>query len=314
MNQDSIYVGIDISKAHLDVYIDRDSQHLQVCNTDVGVQALSERLQVLGPQLVVLEATGGLERLLVSTLSAVDIPVAIANPRRVRAFATMLGQAKTDQLDAKLLAEYGRIAKLQPSVVLDETTQQLVDLVRRRRQLVEMRVAEQNRLDRASQAMRSDIHEHIQQLKERIEGLSERIEQIVERPYWRAKRAILRSFKGVGAVTSAVCLSELPELGKLSEKQIARLVGVAPINHDSGKHQGKRMIEGGRSQVRSALYMATLVAARHNPVIRQFYERLLAKGKLKKVALTACMHKMLTILNAMVRDNKPWQAPALSES
>ena len=226
-------------------------------------------------------------------------------------FATMLGQAKTDKLDAKLLAGYGRIAKLRPLLALDGTTKQLVDLVRRRRQLVEMRVAEQNLLDRASQAIKNYIQGHIQQLDERIERLSEGIEQIVERPYWQAKRANLRSFKGGRPVTSAVCLSELPELGQLSEKQIARLVGVAPINRDSVKHQGKRMIEGGRLQVRSALYMATLVAARHNPVIRQFYERLLAKGKRKKVALTACMHKMLTILNAMVRDNKPWQAPAI---
>ena len=312
MNPDSIYVGVDISKAHLDVYLERDNQHLQFANTDEGVESLTKRLQALEPQLVVLEATGGLERLLVSSLSASDIPVAMANPRRVRAFATMLGQAKTDKLDAKLLAEYGRIAKLEPSVVLDETSQQLVDLVRRRRQLVEMRVAEQNRLDRASKAMKRDISEHIEQLSERIEQLSASIEEMIEQPNWRAKRAILRSFKGIGAVTSAVCLSELPELGKLSEKQIARLVGVAPINRDSGTKEGKRRIEGGRGQVRSALYMATLVATRHNPVIRAFYERLLKKGKLKKVALTACMHKVLTILNAMVRDNKPWQAPAIS--
>lgn len=309
MTQDAIYVGIDISKATLDVYIDGQDVDIQVSNDDAGVTALMERLMGLEITLVVLEATGGLERLLVSTLSAHGIPVALANPRRVRAFATTLGKAKTDQLDARLLARYGRVLALAPSLLNDATTQQLADVVTRRRQLVEAQVAEKNRLSRAPTAIQPNIQDHIDYLDQQIQALSEQIDALVQQPPWKAKRTLLVSFCGIGPVTASVCLAELPELGQLSEKQIARLVGVAPINRDSGQRRGKRQIEGGRARVRAALYMATLVATRHNPVIRAFYERLLGKGKPKKVALTACLHKVLTILNAMVRDGKSWQPP-----
>lgn len=189
--------------------------------------------------------------------------------------------------------------------------QQLSDLVRRRQQLVQMQVAEKNRLTRASLAVQNDIKAHIEEMQKRIEALNEQIQSLAQQQRdWQRKDKILQSVKGIGKVTAALCLAELPELGTLSEKQIARLVGVAPINHDSGKHKGKRMIAGGRTSVRCGLYMATLVAIRHNPVIHDFYHRLLFKGKLKKVALVACMRKLLVILNAMIRDNKSWQAPA----
>lgn len=309
MTQAAIYVGIDISKAVLDVYIDHNDEHFQVSNDEAGVAQLIERLQPLGITLVVLEATGGLERLVVSMLSAHEIPLALANPRRVRAFGTTLGKAKTDKLDAQLLAQYGRVLGLSPTVVCDEPTQQLAVLVTRRRQLVETQVAEKNRLTRAAQAIQPNIEDHINYLDEQINSLGEQIDALVKQPQWQAKRAILVSFCGIGPVTASVCLAELPELGQLNEKQIARLVGVAPMNRDSGQRRGKRQIEGGRARVRASLYMATMVALRHNPVIRAFYDRLLEQGKAKKVAITACLRKMLVILNAMVRDNKSWQPP-----
>ena len=309
-NQTCIYVGIDISKDHLDIYIDGTAQTLRVRNTQDGVESLIKQLQPLRIERVELEATGGLERLVVSHLCAADIPVSLANPRRVRAYGISLGRAKTDALDAKLLAEFGRSAQLPPSVILDPSSQELVDMVRRRRQLVEMRVAESNRLSRAAKAIQSDIQAHIEQLSARIEALEHSIEQRVAQPYWQQRRKILTSFKGVGPVTASVCLSELPELGQLSAKEIARLVGVAPMNRDSGQFRGHRMIEGGRAHVRSALYMAALVASRRNPVIRDFYTQLVNRGKKKKVALVACMRKILVILNAMIRDNTCWIEPS----
>jgi transposase len=211
--------------------------------------------------------------------------------------------------DAQLLAQYGRVLGLSPTVVCDEPTRHLADLVTRRRQLVEAQVAEKNRLTRAAQTIQPNIQAHIDYLDKQIDDLTEQIDALVTQPQWQAKRAILVSFCGIGPVTASVCLAELPELGQLNEKQIARLVGVAPINRDSGQRRGKRQIEGGRARVRASLYRATIVAIRHNPVIQAFYERLLAKGKVKKVAITACLHKMLTILNAMVRDDKSWQPP-----
>jgi transposase len=259
----------------------------------------------------VVESTGGLERLLVSNLQQVNLAVAILNPRRVKGFAIAIGKAKTDKLDAQVLAQFAQSVEPRVQSTVTPEAQQMSDLVRRRQQLVEMQVAEKNRLTRASQAIQKDIKAHIEEMKQRIETLNEQIQSLAHHQRdWQRKNEILQSVKGVGKVTSALCLAELPELGTLSEKQIARLVGVAPINHDSGKHKGKRMISGGRTSVRCGLYMATLVAIRHNPVIETFYQRLLANGKLKKVALVACMRKLLVILNAMIRDNKTWQDPA----
>lgn len=311
MNTEKIWVGIDVSKDALDVYVLPQGLILQQPNTEIGVQALIKQLQPITPSLVVVESTGGLERTLVSGLQTATIPVAIANPRKVKGFATALGKAKTDKLDAEVIARFAQAVQPQAQAMVEAESQQLSALVRRRQQLVEMQVAEKNRLCRASDTVESDIREHSEQLQKRIESLDEQIQALAQKQSdWQRKREILCSAKGIGKVTSALCLAQLPELGKLSDKQIARLVGIAPINHDSGKHKGKRMIQGGRTSVRCGLYMATLVAIRHNPVIHDFYERLLAKGKLKKVALVACMRKLLVILNAMIRDNKTWQAPA----
>ncbi|MGA7933101.1 MAG: IS110 family transposase [Kovacikia sp.] len=311
MTPEKIWVGIDVCKANLDVYILPQGLTLQVPNTEAGVQTLIDHLKETPPHLAVVESTGGLERMLVLGLQRATIPVAIANPRKVKGFATALGKAKTDKLDAEVIARFAQSVNLQPQQMIAASAQQLSDLMQRRQQLVEIQVAEKNRLARASKTIQADIEDHLKQLEQRLESLNQLIQALGrQQADWQRKDQILQSVKGIGSVTAALCLVELPELGTLNEKQIARLVGVAPINHDSGKHQGKRMIAGGRTRVRCGLYMATLVATRHNPVIRQFYERLLAKGKLKQVALVACMRKLLVILNAMIRDNKTWQAPA----
>ena len=311
MTPEKIWVGIDISQACLDVCLWPAGRSFQQPNNATGVQALITELQALTPVLVVVEATGGLERLVMTQAQAAALPITQVNPRKVKGYATALGKAKTDKLDAEVLARFAQ--SVQPEVRPSRSAQtvQLSDWVRRRQQLVQMPVAERNRLSRAPQAVRADLKEHIEQLQTRIDTLAQQIQTALgQDPESQRKRTILLSTQGIGAVTAALCLAELPELGTLSEKQIARLVGVAPINHDSGKHQGKRMIQGGRVAVRCGLYMATLVATRHNPVIREFYHRLLAKGKAKKVALVACMRKLLVILNAMIRDNQTWQAPA----
>jgi transposase len=311
MTQETTWVGIDVCKAVLDIHLLPQALTWQQPNSEAGVQALIAQLQPFSVALVVVESTGGLERSLVGGLQAVSIPIAIANPRKVKGFATALGKAKTDKLDAQVIAHFAQTLQPQPQAIVEAQAQHLSEWVRRRQQLVEMQVAEKNRLSRATAAVQADLSEHIQQLQQRIDALNEQIQTLAaQQQDWQRKRTILQSVKGIGTVTAALCLAELPELGKLSDKQIARLVGVAPINHDSGRHKGKRMIAGGRTSVRCGLYMATLVATQHNPVIRQFYERLLAKGKLKKVALVACMRKLLVILNAMIRDNKTWQLPA----
>ena len=260
--------------------------------------------------LVVAESTGGLERLLANKLQEASISIAIANPRQVKGFATALGKAKTDKLDAEVIARFAKSVKPRPRGTITAQAQQLHDLRRRRQQLIGMQVAEKNRLSRSSEVVKVDIGEHLEQLKQRLQLLNQQIQALTEQQSdWQQKGQLLQSCKGIGQVTSALFLAELPELGTLSAKQIARLVGVAPINHDSGKHKGKRMIQGGRTSVRCGFYMATLVAIRHNSVIRDFYQRLLARGKIKKVALVACMRKLLVILNAMLRDNQPWKAP-----
>jgi transposase len=311
MTLETVWVGIDVSQALLDIHVLPQGLILQQPNTEVGIQALITQLLPLSPTLVVVESTGGLERTLVSSLQVASIPVAIANPRKVKGFAIALGKAKTDTLDAQVIARFAQTVQPQPQPLVAPSAQLLSDLVRRRQQLVQMQVAEKNRLSRAAASVRADIKDHIQQMQQRIETLNQQIQSLAKQQHdWRRKDTILQSVKGIGKITAALCLAELPELGTLSDKQIARLVGVAPINHDSGKHKGKRMICGGRTTVRCGLYMATLVAIRHNPVIRAFYKRLLASGKLKKVALVACMRKLLVILNAMIRDNKTWQAPA----
>lgn len=310
LSDTSTWVGIDICQAFLDVHILPTGERHRYENTTVGIKQLITRLKPLSVSRVVYEATGGLERLLAASLQAESIPQAMVNPRRIRAFAQAMDIAKTDDLDAQVIAAFGR--HLQPKAQTPKTPalQTLSDLVTRRRQLVSMRTAEQNRLSRVPAAASADVKHHLQYLAERIQQLSKTIQSLSARePEWKQKRSILRSVPGVGPVTSSLCLAELPELGQLNEKQIARLVGVAPINRDSGQFKGKRMIQGGRSHLRCGLYMAAFVAIQHNAVIKAFYDRLMAKGKCHKVALTACLRKLVVILNAMVRDNRRWQGP-----
>jgi len=304
------WIGVDICKAALDVHVLPGGESSQYKNTANGIGAFIADLKTLGSVHVVFEATGGLERSLASALQTAGIPLTMANPRQIRAFGIVLGKAKTDALDAQLIAEYG--LKLQPAAQQrpSQATQALKTLVTRRHQLVTMRVAESNRLKRALTEAKADIQHHLKYLEGRIKALDKSIEKLsTSEPAWQRTRQILLSVPGIGAITSALCLGELPELGTLNEKQIARLVGVAPINRDSGKFKGKRMIQGGRASLRTGLYMAALVATRHNRVIQAFYKRLRADGKLYKVAITACVRKLIVIVNAMVRNNQLWKAP-----
>jgi transposase len=305
------FVGIDVSKERLDIGVGAEGEFWQAANDEVGIRETLRRLSALQPALVVVESTGGLEWPLMSELCASGVPVALVNPGRVREFAKALGLlAKTDKLDAHLLARFGEAAKLSPTLLPDKAVQKLSALVGRRRQLLEMLVMEKNHLLSTRLSLHHGVQEHVAWLQQEIDQLTEQIQkELQDTPGFQDKDRILRSAKGVGPITSSILLSDLPELGQLDRKKIAALVGVAPFNDDSGRHRGTRRIKGGRTSVRQALYMATIVAARFNPVIRTFYQRLLACGKRKKVALVACMHKLLTILNAMIRDMTPWKEP-----
>ena len=305
MRTTSIWAGIDVSQDQLDLYVYPSGQTLRFSNDSVGIGALIQFLGPLRPERVVMESTGRLERLALCELAAAGFAVALANPQRVRSYAKALGKAKTDCLDAQVLAEFGAATQLPAYPVPDARAQALLDVVTRRRQLVEMLVAEKNRLSRASTTIRQDIDDHIEQLQQRIEALSQQIQQLVQDSVaWQQTRQLLLEVCGVGPVTTAVLLAELPELGALSHKKIARLVGVAPINRDSGKHRGQRRIHGGRASVRSALFMATLVAIRHHPKLKAHYQQLRQRGKLKLVALIACARKLLVWLNAILRDGQ----------
>jgi transposase len=311
MDETKIWIGVDVCQDGLDVHLRPSGVSGREANTALGIATLIQSWSNQASVLVVVEATGGLERPLVAACHAASIAIAVVNPRQVRDFAKGLGKAKTDQLDAAVLAQFAEVVQPAPQVAVAAEAQKLSDLVRRRAQLVETQVAEKNRLSRAPESVRTDIEEHLQQLKDRIARLSEQINELTQQqPDGPRKFTILVSVAGIGPVTAATCLAELPELGKLNDKQIARLVGIAPINHDSGKHRGKRVIQGGRTSVRCGLYMATLVATRFNPVIRTFYQRLVARGKCHNVALIACMRKLLVIINAMIRDDKTWVTPA----
>jgi transposase len=282
-----------------------------VANDEVAFGALVDRLRELTPTLIVLEATGGIQLPVVGALAAAGLPVVAMNPRQVRDFAKATGKlAKTDRIDAQVLAHFADAVRPEVRPLPDAATRELAILVARRRQLLEMRVAEQNRSRGVPPRIRAQIREHITWLNRCLAELDREVSQLVRSsPIWRERVDLLRSTPGVGPVLSATMLADLPELGTLSHKQIAALVGLAPLNQDSGKKRGKRVVWGGRASVRGALYMATLVATRHNPVIRTFYQRLLATHKPRKLALTACMHKLLTILNAMVRRQTRWAPP-----
>ena len=314
-DQDSV-VGIDVSKAQLDSYFSLGGQRHIDRNDEAGQQRLVERLQAASPGLIVLEATGGLERALVARMLAGGLPVAVVNPRQVRDFAKATGRlAKTDRLDAENLARFAAAVKPAQRGLADEATQELSDLLARRRQLVEMLAMEKNRLRQApSKGIRQDIRKHIEWLQQRLRATDGGLRQAVETSdAWQAKRDLLAEIQGIGDVTVFTLIACLPELGHLDRKAIAALVGVAPLARDSGTLKGRRSVWGGRAVVRQALYMATLSAVRFNPVIRAFYARLRAAGKLPKVALVACMRKLLTIINAMLRDNARFQ-PQLHQS
>lgn len=308
-----VYVGIDVSKAFLDISVRPSGEHWRSLHDFEDLEPLVKRLQAFQPALIVLEATGGFEVAVASALAAVGLPVAVVNPRQTRDFAKSLGRlAKTDRIDADDLAHFGEALHPEPRPLPDEAAQQLQALLVRRRQLLEMLVAEKNRLGLVHPLVKASLQEHIAWLQQQLSDLDQDLHHRLQTsPVWRAKENLLRSVKGVGPVTATTLLAELPELGTINRKQIAALVGVAPFNHDSGQMRGKRSIWGGRACVRNVLYMAALSASQHNLVIRTFYQRMLKAGKAKKVALVACMRKLLTILNALMRSGQSWQ-PSLA--
>ncbi|SRR5258706_6341870 len=303
------YIGIDVSKRTLDLATRPGSEHWQVAYDDAGLVATVQRLQQLSPTLIVMEATGRLEIRVAAALSAAGLPVAVVNPRQVRDFAKATNRlAKTDKIDAHVLAHFAEAVRVVPRAMPSEEARKLEQLLTRRRQIVEMIVAERNRLASCTEpGVCREIDEHIKFLKMQLGGIDKGLEDgIRNSPAWREREDLLRGVPGVGRVLSTTLLLELPELGQLNRKQVAALVGVAPLNADSGTLRGKRRCWGGRPTVRAALYMGTLSATRHNPTIRTFYERLLAAGKPKKTALVACMHKLLLILNAMLKRGRSW--------
>lgn len=303
-----LYAGIDVSKQYLDIAFEPARSPQRVPQSEEGIRALVTQLQALAPALVVLEATGGFETEVATALALAGLPVALINPRQVRDFARALGRlAKTDTLDAEVLALFAARVRPAPRPLPDETQQALAALVTRRRQLVDMLTAERLRLPLAKGAIRRDVQAHIHWLEQRVKDSNTELRAALKAsPLWHATSRLLQSVPGIGPTTAAILIAELPELGRLTRQQLAALVGVAPLNHDSGQHRGLRTTWGGRAKIRHALYMATLVASRFNPVIRAFYRRLVAGGKPKLVALVASMRKLLTILNAMLRDRRPW--------
>jgi transposase len=302
------FIGIDVCKDHFDISVRPTSEKMQFANDDDGIDMLIQRLDPLHSTLIVMEATGSYHRQLLGRLLAAGLPAIAINPRQARDFARALGRlAKTDSIDADVLAEFGEKIRPELRSIADDATQKLEAICTRRRQLVSMLTAEKNRLHSCSSSMRPLVKKHIQWLEKHIEQLEKDLDkQIRSTPAWRDKDDLLRSCKGIGPTTSHTMLACLPELGTLNRGQIAALVGVAPFNQDTGKYRGPRHIQGGRIDVRCVLYMATLAAIRSNAAISAFHKRLIAAGKAKKVAITACMRKLLTILNAIIRTNKPW--------
>jgi len=303
------FAGIDISKEYLDVAVLPLKETRRYQNDHEGMQKLVPWLKKLKVAIVVVEPTGGYEALVIATLTSKKVPVAVVNARQIRQYAKAMGKlAKTDSIDAMVMAEFAQAVKPEPRQLPDEETKEIRMRVSRRRQLMEMITAEKNRKSTASEAIKPGIQEHIDWIKNEIENLDKDLrKRIEESPVWREKDNLLQSIPGVGKVLSSTILGELPELGKLNRKQIAALVGVAPFNCDSGVLKGKRYIWGGRVAVRNVLYMASLASIIYNPVIRSLYYRLVERGKAKKAALVACMRKLLIIMNAIMRTQKPWQ-------
>jgi transposase len=311
---EELFVGIDVSKERLDIAVrGRKTRQWTVKYHEAGVQSLVDELKKLAPTLLVLEASGGLEAHVVAALASAGVPLVVINPRQVRDFARATGElAKTDEIDARIIALFAERIRPEVRPLKNEETRELDALLARRRQLVEIRVGERNRLHQAVPVVRTSIEEHIAWLSARIDEVDAELqERIQNSDVWREKDRVLQSAPGVGPTSSLSLLAGVPELGTLNRQKISKLVGIAPLNCDSGTLRGRRRIWGGRADVRAVLYMATLSAIRYNPVIRQFYQQLVARGKLKKVALVACMRKLLTILNRMLKDNATWD-PAIA--
>jgi len=313
MSSEMSFVGIDVSKDKFDIHIRPSDQSHSFVYDESGLQNLIVVLRSVEPKIecIVLEATGGFERRLVAVLLSQQLPVVVVNPHRVRHFAKATGQiAKTDSIDATVLSFFVQTLRPQCRPLPNESLEELRDLLARRRQVMDMIVSEKNRLASTSRpAIRRQILQHIQWLQKRVASIDEDLNRgIQSSPTWKAKDELLQSVPSIGQVSASMLLIQLPELGELNRHQIAALVGVAPINKDSGRFKGKRVTQGGRASVRCALYMCTLVATRRNPVIREFYQRLLKAGKPKMVALIASMRKLLTILNTMLKHNRPWDA------
>jgi transposase len=303
-----IFIGIDVSKARLDVAMRPSGESESVSNDGAGIESLVKRFRGIGVTLIVLEATGGFERQVMRALASAELAVVAVNPRQVRDFAKATGQlAKTDRIDAMILARFAEGVRPSVRPMPDEVTLELRALVARRRQITEMIVAETNRLSGAAKPVRKRINAHIDWLKKELQRADHDLDQSIRQsPIWQANENLLKSVPGIGPVVSRTLLAELPELGTLNRKQIAALVGIAPLNRDSGTFRGRRAIWGGRATVRATLYMAALVASRRNAVMRIFYKRLRAAGKAPKVALVACMRKLLTIINAMIKHKTRW--------
>ncbi len=302
-------MGIDVAKAELVVACRPGQEQWTSANTAAGIPELVARAKAVAPEVIVVEATGGYERAVVAALAAAGLPVVVVNPRQVRDFAKSTGQrAKNDRIDAGLLALFGERVQPEERPLSDEATQDLAALLLRRRQLTDMLVAEKNRLGLARKPIRKSLKHHIAYLERELRITETELTEAIEAsPVWRVKDDLLQSVPGIGPAVSHTLLAELPELGTVSNRQAAALVGVAPVAQDSGAYRGKRAIAGGRARVRTTLFMAALVATRHNAVIRAFYTRLLAAGKPKKVALIACLRKLVVILNTMLRTQQPWR-------
>jgi transposase len=316
MSVSQIFVGIDVAKAQRDIALRPTGERWAVPNEDASIATLVTQFQAVHPVRIVLEATGGFQRAVVAALAAAALPVVVVNPRQARDFAKATGQlAKTDVLDARALAHFAEAIRPTPRPLPDAQIDDLRALLARRRQLVAMRTAEINRLGSAPPRVQVDLQAHIAWLDQRLAALDDDLDTTLRAsPVWRAREPLYRSVPGIGPVCARTLMLDLPELGTLSRQRIAALVGVAPLNCDSGTLRGHRTIWGGRAHVRATLYMGTLVAVRHNPVLKAFYDRLCRAGKVKKVPLIACMRKLLTILNAMVKHHKPWHVQEVSSA
>lgn len=312
-NNNTYYVGIDVCKARLDVALLPRGESFSFTNDEEGMRTLTEKLlEASATLLVVLEATGGYERPVVAALGASQIAVAVVNPRQARDFAKATGRlAKTDKIDALVLARFAEAIRPTPKAPPEAEALEFQAILARRRQIIGMLVAEKNRLGQSpSKKVRSRLEAHVRWLEKELARIDRDLQEVIdESPTLKENEALLRSVPGVGPVLCSTLLAELPELGTLSPRELSALVGVAPLNRDSGIFRGRRSVWGGRARVREALYMGALIASRHNPHIKEFYERLVAAGKPKKVALVACMRKLLTILNALLRDRTPWRCP-----